>query len=514
MQPESTEILPATPRSVAASDGFFIYNEGSGTAYYADSQLPNGQEADYYHLFQNRKLIPPATPVQIQSDAYIWRSMTGPFTFTENWQYGGISAPQTQTINFPYPDLYIQHAPGATMGFNVSAATFSFRPRTDLYLWLNDLLNSNKYDAAWPEYSYTGEQALAYKFILSKIPGNTPPKNGSVRPTDISTIAYPNDGTFSQAVFTEVQNHLITECSDFATVTQWFGTGGILYAINTQIAVVSSNDLQGIAQLMEVPQNSIVSLILDAVFNDIIRIIGLIPEIGPVISTVLYISWTSAQVAIGTSKTGQPIQISVAEMADTLNQYLQYVDNATQAQMATLFSNYGKLVEFSNGVVEGKISEKNFFPSDQPPVASQPEDKHPLPQGYINAAAKAWKITIYKYLLSTQPTDEAAECYVVTTIPPQTWNPVQGGYSGYKYIWYLDAQIQDPKGNLVTGYLSIESVIMYSNTVKQALFGPNSDLNVNPIELFMGVNGWPAIALEIREGIPYNWPATQSKYFK
>jgi hypothetical protein len=379
-----------------------------------------------------------------------------------------------------------------------------------LWNYLNDLLNTTKYDAPWPEDSYTGEEKKAYDYIVTQIPGNTPPKNGTVRPTDISTISYPNDGTFSQAAFTDVQNHLIKECSDFVTATAWFGTGGIFYTINLAVAVVSSNDLTNIAQLMEVPPSTLMSVILNAIFTDIISIIRLIPEIGAAISTVISIAWSSAQIIIGAQKAGQPIQESVAAMADVLNQYLANVVNATGAQFNTLSGNYGKLTTFSNLVVEGKISEKAFFPSGGQPAASNGDDPQkpppppPLPEGYIMAAAKAWKVIIYKGLFVTQPQQFYAQANLVTSIPTNVWNPAGGAYD---YISYYDTQFKDPKGNVVSGYMSIEWGCGVPKQVKQALFGPASDLNLNPIEVYLSTNGWPQIVPEVEEGIPYDWPA-------
>jgi hypothetical protein len=74
--------------------------------------------------------------------------------------------------------------------------------------------------------------------------------------------------------------------------------------------------------------------------------------------------------------------------------------------------------------------------------------------------------------------------------PDNPWNPDGGNY---QFVYYLPCTYKDNCGNPTSGYLGYTCATNAPVPVLQALFGPNSSIDLNPLELFMGFNGWPPV---------------------
>jgi hypothetical protein len=506
-RPAGPELLAAEPPAAASADtpaGFAIYNEGTAAVLFAQTPATDPFTAE---VFNGRAAASPGAAVPVSAPVYLWGDVAGDFSCTVDWWYDNGIGPNTvgadpqvidtraqSQLRWAYPARVIPDLSGATpstvAGFDLASDT-RFHARTPLSLWLRDLLTTSQYDLPWPEDGYTGGQLDAYRYILSRIPGGTPPNHGTItEPAVIQGIAYPNGAAFTATDLDAVQAHLLLEIDHFVTADRWFGIGGIISTINTLIGEVSTNDLISAAALMSIPPDSsdTVSILLDTIFGVLVAVISAIPDVGPVIAAVISVAWTTAQAIMAPQRTDQPITVAVAGMADTLNHYLENVVQATAAQRDTLFGNWGRLSEFSDGVITGIISEDQFYP-DTPPGAGADAPPSGPPTGLLAAAADAWLLVVYQHLFAVSHTASATLGFA-STVPANPWNPDAGQYG---YTWSLPCIYYDSKGDETTGWAVIGSSTDAPMEVLQVLFGQNSRLHANPIEFFAGLNGWPTV---------------------
>lgn len=472
---------------------FNLLNEGTAPAYFASGQFSN-------FLLSTKQTAHPGIVAVTSGINYLWDKDTGSFTYKLRYLQNGLvpgttiahDSMQTVATNNQLPIAAVSNNQGATLAFDLSKNN-DFHIKSPLSDWLNDVLHTTQYNAAWPEDNYTGELLAAYNYWLSILPA--PPKNGTVPASIINTTyntpGYPANATFSLDAFKEVYKHLSDEASYFQIVFKWFGTNGIINAINTQLANASSNVLTSVANLMQVPTaTSLVTVILDNIFNDIAAIVGAIPEIGSALSAVINITWSTVKLGLSSGTADTPIQESISNMANLLNQYAQDMVSASQTHLNLLNKNWGKLQTFAIGEMQEKISAAQFGMSLPPDSdGSGTDTPPPVPQGYITASANAWRYVIYKGLFATNHTPKCTMS-LQTNLPNNPWNPSQGNYN---FTWYLPATYNNNKGKATNGYIVLDCSTDAPQAVKADLFGPNSALNADPNQFFMGFNGWPSV---------------------
>lgn len=221
---------------------------------------------------------------------------------------------------------------------------------------------------------------------------------------------------------------------------------------------------------------------LDVLLGAIAGAMNVIPEIGGVISTVVSMSWMAAKSQMG-DKASQPIQVAVADMANELNQNLQDMADAAQTQLNILYSDWGKLQQFSYGVITGIISEDQFFP---PGSGLQSGDSY-KPQGFVEAGANAWLKIIYQQLFTVAHTPDCNLSFS-NNIPANPWNPDAGQYA---FTWSIPCVYSDSKGDRQNGYAVFSCNTNAPDQVKKVLFGSSSQLNVSPVDFYLGLSGWP-----------------------
>lgn len=475
-------------------NNFYLLNEDSEFIFYLDAP-------SWPILLPTRQSLAGREQVAVSGMVYLWKQLTGTLTYKfrylQNGYVPGTTIPhdsmQSLPTNKQLPDAAIGINQTVTMACNLSKND-NFHIQSPLYDWLDGLLHNTTYDAAWPEDSYSGEMLEAYNYWLSILPA--PPKNGTVPASLINTAynapGYPAGAAFSLDAFKAVYQHLSNEAAYFQIVFKWFGTNGIINAINTQLANASSNVLTSVANLMQIPpQKSMITIILNAVFSDIIGMVSAIPDFGSGIAAVLNIAWSTVQLGLSTPDTANtPIQQTISDMANQLNTYTQDVINTAQIHLKTLYGNWGKLETFAIGEMQGKISSNQLGMIVAPSSADGTASASPkVATGYITAAANAWRYVIYKGIFAT---NHAVKCTMScnTKIPNNPWNPAQGNYN---FTWYLPAVYNNSKGKATEGYVIFDCSTDAPQAVKQDLFGPNSALNADPNQFFMGFNGWPAV---------------------
>lgn len=506
-RPARPEPFAAAPPAAAPADtpgGFAIYNEGTTAVLFAQTPATDPFTAA---VFNGRAAASPGTAVPVGAPVYLWGDGPGDFSCVVDWWYDNGIGPNTvgadpqvidtraqSQMRWAYPARVIPDlsgtSPSTVAGFDLASAS-GFHPRTQLSLWLQDLLTTSRYDLPWPEDGYTGGPLNAYRYILSCIPGGTPPNHGTIaEPAVIQGIAYPTGAAFTATDFDAVKAHLLLEIDHFVTAERWFGIGGIVSTINTLIGQVSTNDLISAAALMSIPPDSsdTVSILLDTIFGVLVAVIAAIPEVGAVIAAVVSVAWSTAQLIMAPQRTDQPITVAVAGMADILNHYLENVVQATAAQRDTLFGNWGRLSEFSNGVITGIISEDQFYPDAEPGAGTGAAPSGP-PTGLLAAAADAWLLVIYQHLFAVSHTASATLGFAATAAA-NPWNPDAGQYG---FTWSLPCTYYGSKGDETFGWAVIGCSTDAPMEVLQVLFGQNSRLHVNPIEFFAGLNGWPTV---------------------
>jgi hypothetical protein len=189
-------------------------------------------------------------------------------------------------------------------------------------------------------------------------------------------------------------------------------------------------------------------------------------------------------------------------MADTLNHYLENVVQATAAQRDTLFGNWGRLSEFSNGVITGIISEDQFYPDAAPGDGTDDAPSGP-PTGFLAAAADAWLLVVYQHLFGVSHTASATLGFA-STAAANPWDPDAGQYG---FSWSLPCIYYGSKGDETLGWGVIGCSTDAPMEVLQVLFGQNSRLHVNPIEFFAGLNGWPTVVPVYNRGKLSELPA-------
>lgn len=475
---------PTTDAQDTTTKGTII-NMDSTTAYYADSNIKG---SDYQTLINERTSAKTRDSNTVNPNIYFWENDNGNLQIYHYWVeniYPDGEQPHITPKNYTTKAILPVHvssiAPGNTLAFNLTEN--SFQIISELHTWLHDILNTSKYDQPWPEDNYKGDKLKAYNFIIKALKEqgiNTLPKKGKIKPGIIEAILYPQNADFPEASFDSVKTHLLYETAFFQYSEDWFGLNGIFHVLNNTISILGEDDLTAAANLMKIPpKKSTMTLILDAIFGDIIAIIGAIPDVGGPISAVLSIAWSTAKLVIGSNHANNPIEESIANMANVLNTYLETVIATTETHHQRVNCNWGRLREFALGVINGKISSDQFGVDENNPSS---------PKGYINAMTKAWKVIIYKSLLQDR---HRVHCSISlsTKNPPNHFDPQKGKFS---YTYYLSGKYYDSSGKVKTGAIIIHCKCKAPSAVLNDLFNPQN-LDQNPLEFFLGINGWPPV---------------------
>lgn len=506
-------VAPAAVAAIDAdpNDEFTIINEGTNDMYCFTSAVPNPDTVNFIctDFFRKRQVIHPGQSLQANRKAFIWNQQSGPLYYVLNYSKWSSTPPYSKNYSEHFttqsncthpvtatPDM--TGCKGAVLSFNKPGQQ-GFQVNTQLSQWLQDILLNTTYDLPWPEDTYTGDELAAYNYILGQIKiilgldEIVAPKSGNIPADTFNKITYPAGAAFAEAAFTSVNDHLFAECTYFDKSKDWFAANGIISVINSQVAIVSADDLTAAANLMEIPKTSQVSVILDTVISAISSIVAAIPGEGAAISAAINIGWSVAKLSMQPGQDSEPIQASLADMADILIERLQYVVNATATQYSTINNNWGKLKQFGTLVIEGKITADMFgiqAAAANNAVAGKAKALQP-PQGYIMAAAKAWSVIIFKALFTTQH-QPSASIELTTNLPSNPWNPANDNYN---YVYAMNCLYYDSKQNKTNGYIVFHCSCGAATQAMRKLFSNKVDipLHVDPVEFFLGFNGWPNI---------------------
>lgn len=490
---EASSVANASIFNLAPAQGYANYRDG--LYWQTDSLSP-------FDASMALQIVAPESSAAISARTYVWPKnpdynrlpyfkvvYSNANSFHSEWSY------------YPYPEGNwvvpygsVPAIDGTQFAFLANGGLSGFSTRSPLSLWLDALMRSDQYAKPWPEDSYIKGMKRAYEYIVSQLPGKVPPKMGTLKQIGpIVIIDYPGDADFSRDDFKAVKDHLILEVGYFATADDWFSINGIIDAINRGIAIMSTNDLIEAAEYMQIPvQTTDIMMILDAIFESIIAVIAVIPPAGPAIAAVLQVGWTITKAALAPGVTSSPINAAIANIADQLNNVLINMETAAQTQQNILYGNWGKLEEFSLGVATGIISERMLLgstgqggPED---AADDALDNGPtrVNQRVQAAAATAWLRYCYQRLFVAVHQVQVTMS-LLNQQPANPWNPDSGNYH---FTWTVPSVYPDSKGNPVNGFLVFDATTDAPVVVMQQLFGASSRLNTDPVEFFVGLNGW------------------------
>lgn len=490
-KPKKTDICEAVPSSKdtvkpLADTADTLISEGS-LAFWA----PLNAAAPFEENLGLKK-IEKDTPTAFENAIMVWPRWWGGkwnlrrYYFLDN--YIGSSV----FNNWNLPSIIIPASSNGTTyvveGNYTDSGPMPFKVRNELSIWLNELMLSPKYDDAWPEDSYTGGSLKAYEYILSKFPGEGPIKNGRMLELSrLDVIKYVPDHGFTVEEFDGVKDHLILEVGYFITADKWFGIDGIMDAIYRGVAILSTNDLIEAAEYMSIPPaTSKLIAILDEIFGVIASVLSIIPVVGTYISAAIHVAWSSVKVALPGMPARAPIEATVAELAKGLNKFLENMLTAADIQKHTLYTNFGRLEEFSDGVILGKITEEMFLGKvGQTDLASVSNKKEKLKEKVQEAAADAWLVYCYQRLFTVKHQVSSALSFSKTKAS-NPWNPESGEY---RYSWNIPCIYKDC-GNDIEGFMVIDGKTSAPKVVMETLFGKDSTLSVIPLAFFAGLNGW------------------------
>lgn len=456
-------------------------------------------------------VLPEQTPTALSGRQYLWVQLKSAFEVIVNWSNANNFWWVNQgyiggDLNWAYPIAVLPGTPGLDYTIDVGRENI-VEVESELSDWLNGLMLSVRYEADWPEDSYTGGLLAAYDYILDQLPGRTPPKNGTItEPEEIEVIPFPRHASFTSAEFTQVKNQLLLEIGHFATAAEWFGPNGIINVINTQVSVLSTNDLIIAAEAMSLPPQAPMTWSLDEIMNVISSVVGVIPEIGSYLSAVVTVGYDVAK-SVMPQQANEPIEAAVSEIGQQLNDYLISMVQSSALQHEILMSNWGRLKEFSDGAATGKkISVQQFYGTGGPgsgtgasPVSAGSADSGPLapPPQYLGAIANGWLTFIYQQLFATQ---HPVSCTISFSDEPIA-NPFYPAVGSFHYVWTLPCVWIDTDGNWHPyGNLVFDCTTDAPTAVMIELFAPSSPLQVNPVEFFLGINGWPQVIPHYRPG--------------
>jgi hypothetical protein len=486
------EVITANQQALheATANSFQIINQGKEAFYCADA-APD--ELNYLALFKKQKKIEPGASFSCIGTTYFWKSLTSSITIyqTDTSSVGNNVSinhyTYTLTNNAATPILNLKPAAGTQLGVNLDKG-IEINNISKLNTFLHDLLNTTKYDCKWPGDTYVGDDLDAYNYIVSQLPGHIPPRNGTIKPSLVLAINFPQNTPLSKASFDKVKKVLVDECTYFQYANDWFGANGIFNVIILQIANAQQNELSRAANLMGISQNKGLTLFMESIMADFLGVVSAIPTIGAAISAILRISFNGIKDGIASGSLSNAIKATVAEMSQELTDYLQIMVNTIAKQHTEINGNYGKLKAFTDAVTSKLITTDKFGIDDIYANAdAKTSEAAKLPQGYIEAAAKTWGIVFYKALFNVKP--YPSEMYIELTSKVDNrylWSPKY-----FDFSYYLPGAWVDISKNTTTGFLEFSCNYNAPRAALSDLFGPR--INLNPIELFLGINGWPKI---------------------
>ena len=495
--------MPETGKTTAGT--FTIRNESpTNTMYYFGGAIDCSVAHDAYNeiLHNSRLPIAPGQSVTCVNKAYVWKTLEEDFIFYQADDDAGFEWTFKKTVwSLPYistPDMSGCDE-GTVLGFG-KPDQIGFRAITPLSDWLDKLFLSKEFDLVWPEDTWEGEDKLAYEYWLTLLPG--PPKNGLIPSAKISQIyespGYVDNPNFKKDAFDRVFQHLSNECIYFERAFLWFGINGIANAINTQISSITSLDLTNAASIMEISEDDNVSMSLEVIMTDFSIAASEIPGIGLAIAVLINTGWSMAKLS-DNKPSGNPINSTIAKMADVLVSHLQCVLDSSALQLDALNSNWGKLQAFGEGTMNGTITSKMFGMETTPTYTALSGDKKNKPKvadGYIKAASRAWSKIIFKAINSNVCNENGFyECkmiYYPDPCPANSWDPSKDIYQ-YTFFVKCTAVVPDEGGasKIVTGWLGLTYDYPVPIAMMKKFFGTEDDsLKIDPIEFFLEFNGW------------------------
>ena len=479
-----------------------ILNQGTSTVYYTDTGDSN---PNLYDLLKNRKEIISTGNQPVQPNVHFWETLRGNYAYDFGifkGNQGNEYFPTNINTDAPFATKINTVGKSNLLAFNLPSKE-TFHLVSDLGTWLNNLFNTDKYDAPWPESIYTGDDLDAYNNIIAQLRANhitSLPRDGGMDATDLTNnVSFPTDGSIKKEAYDCVMKDLLNEIS-YITVhaEEWFGGGGYFHALTNTTAIFAQIGIDRAVELMKLPAHkSEITVILDAIFGELISVISLIPEVGSTLSTVLKLAWNYAKMTMDPGKPAQPIQTIIANLEKDLSDYLKSIEDSNSAHLGIITGNWGKLQEFSLGAINLiKINPEMFGMK-----IKEKDVDVPTPSEYIDAIENAWRIICYKALYPGHYTINNRLSYSKNE-PTPIFNREA---KKYHFSYHLKCDCIDPSKKKYSGWAEMTYMNDAPIDLLDDLFGKDN-LNLNPIEFYMGYNGWKSELPKYDNGLSYDSP--------
>jgi len=340
---------------------------------------------------------------------------------------------------------------------------------------LDDLVNTTVHDAPWPEDSYTGDMKKAYDLIIQSLHdgGFSPPKEGKPGPSGLDTVRgnkitpYPAVGSELYAAAEEVMEQLQLEVDYLGTLDKWLGDSGLVTNFLRDVTSTNAKALNAITLLPNLSGAGDVKFGLAALFTFMSSAVAAL-EGGPIIGSFIAGAWRLYSASGGAGTLQTTFSQMMTDLESTFKTTLAYCETTQGAIMG----NWGKLQAFQNMTLDGG-----------PLIWPAPTE---LP-GILNAANVQYEITVWQSIANAVWRVDANSVYEGSDVPfdgyPNdafdyaVWVPVQ-----YKYCNKIYSGTASQMTMLMDHYQDYH--------LAKRLFDASENLGVDPVDFFVGRNGW------------------------
>ena len=462
---------------------------------------------DYGTIQEDRFGIGGSSDQTFEGMIYYWHALQSELDFylTATGEDGEPVYRYSYPIPSGPPDGSFLGVPGAVddMGLTFDkngTPNYTFKRQSKLGTFLHDLIYTNKYDADWPEDHYTDPGLVAaYDYIVSHLPGQAPPKNGTVNSGDLGRVICPDNPTgFTKDQFNTVWSHLSGELGAFEKLQSWFDTNGHLESWATTTNQIASESLTVVINMLGTQSRGgdEAEIIFKTIFEDLLYFVGLIPQVGEALEAVTHTIYSALEAANEINKTNNSnaVKAEIAHLAEKIMSDMMRTDAAIHTQFKIIGANYGKLQALNNAVASGFLTTDMFYGESSAAEAAT--------QTYTDACMmalhNAWEVSFYKALVPLMQPNITGLQFSSTDGGANGWDPDNKAYT---YRFSLPATYRTSRGD-EKGYVIISFMPGGSASYHQRLFASNQ-FAIDPVACFFGRNGWAESPLHYQDGMQF-----------
>ncbi len=352
---------------------------------------------------------------------------------------------------------------------------------------LDDILKAKPSGIDFPEFSYTGDHREAYASICEQL-GAKPieDKGRTIHLADFAKVKKPKRPRIPDSVWSEVLEHLRREIRFYGYAADWFGDGGHLRNSYRDLVFFDLDFVERTNTDFGLIKNTAksVSFEMQLAMDLALRLIGSIPEVGPLITLILKISWDATKAAMGGGSGA--LTSAIREMRKKVVQAFETSIQVVETCHGGLLTDWGNLDKFGQLILGDELVW---------PVNSQPiRDGHRYAFQY-----EAMRCLVeLKHRTETRVSNDDKYLWCVLQISVKHDKPVSRGFDWKNRRLNLKASTKDcgsyPGKAIIIGRQECHRAVTYnyqwycqspknsSKAFYRKLFG-NSKEDVNNIEL-------------------------------